>query len=138
MAYLILVSRLIFIDGKKDKMGLEDIVPGVHLVVLIELEGLRFLRTQVIPIWNLLQCKMYKELEDSNLHLTDYLILDEGESTDSEDEGDNTTNESEDDENEDINADESGQNKPVQENLNEDQVKNVEIDDHFSDSIEIL
>ena len=61
-------------DENKNKVGFDHIVQDSELITLIELEGLRFLRTQVIPIWNLLQCKVYQP--DTSLQLTDYLIID--------------------------------------------------------------
>tara|TARA_Y100000310_G_scaffold300460_1_gene336149 strand:+ start:822 stop:1766 length:945 start_codon:yes stop_codon:yes gene_type:complete len=72
-------------DENRNRLNLVHLCPDAYLVTLVELEGLRFLRTQITPVWNLLQCKVVQE--SPSLDLTKYLMLDpetETEQTESE------------------------------------------------------
>ena len=69
-------DNIYFFDERKNRISIDNVIKDTNIVVLIELEGLRFLRTQVIPVWNLLQCKIYKN-EVTLRNLSKYLIMDD-------------------------------------------------------------
>ena len=139
-------DNIYFFDERKNRISIDNLVKDINVVVLIELEGLRILKTQVIPVWNLLQCKIYKnELTLSNL--SKYLIMDDisddidnyfiGPYEDELVQDNNSTNKTDKSLNK-LNTTELDTTELDTTELNNEIIEDIEFDEDFSNSIEIL
>ena len=130
-------TNIHFFDENKNEINIDNIVNNINIVVLIELEGLRFLRSQVIPIWNLLQAKIYKD-EIVPTNLSEYLIIDD--ILDNVErfnlENQVTLENQETLENHDENSD--SEDEYLDDFIPNLNIKNMEIDNNFSNFIEVL